>query len=60
MSTQPPISEDDCAICGRWPEAQRSKMRIFARLPLQEEQICAECQVALWAGYSDDVLKSML
>jgi len=46
------ISEDDCAVCGPWPEADRSSMRMLIdSLPLREvEQICDECLQAFWTN----------
>jgi hypothetical protein len=40
------LSEDDCAVCGRWPPALRPTMRdaIF-RVPLHEP-VCDDCMVA--------------
>jgi hypothetical protein len=50
-SGEPSVSEDDC-VCGHWPEADRSSMRILIdRLPLQEE-VCDECSVAFWRNIS--------
>jgi hypothetical protein len=39
------VSEDHCVVCGHWPEADRSSMRILIdSLPLQEvEDICDGC-----------------
>jgi hypothetical protein len=46
------ISEADCVVCGHWPEADRSSMRILIdSLPLQEvEQICDGCLLAFWSN----------
>ena len=57
-SGEPSVSEDDCVVCGHWPEADRSSMRVLIdRLPLQEE-VCDECQVAFWRniGFLDELL----
>jgi hypothetical protein len=41
------LSEDDCAICAKWPSALRPTMRdaIF-HIPLKP--ICDDCVVAFW------------
>ena len=35
---EPPTSEDDCAVCGQWPAADRRSMRLLIdTLPMREE-----------------------
>ena len=42
------VSEDDCSVCGQWPEADRAPMRtLIVRISLVEE-VCGECQMASW------------
>jgi hypothetical protein len=47
------VSEDDCVVCGDWPQAHRSSMRILIdSLPLQEvEQVCDGCLQAFWTNF---------
>jgi hypothetical protein len=42
--------EDDCIICGKWPERDRWALRAMTEwLPLQEiESVCEACLMA-WA-----------
>ena len=57
-SDEPSVSEDECVVCGHWPQADRSSMRILIdRVPLHEE-VFDECQVALWRniGFLDELL----
>jgi hypothetical protein len=43
---------EECAVCGPWPEADRSSMRMLIdSLPLREvEQICDGCLQAFWTN----------
>jgi hypothetical protein len=52
MEGHEPVNEDDCVVCGQWPEADRSSMRVLIySLPLQEvEQICDGCIQAFWTN----------
>ena len=45
---EPPTSEDDCAVCGQWPPADRRSMRLLIdTLPMQEA-VCDRCLMAFW------------
>jgi len=45
---EPPTSEDDCAVCGQWPAADRRSMRLLIdTLPMQEA-VCDRCLMAFW------------
>jgi hypothetical protein len=45
---EPSISEDDCAVCGHWPAADREAMRLMIdRISLQDD-VCDECSVAFF------------
>ena len=52
MDELPMTSEDDCIICGKWPEKDRWALReMIDSLPLQEvERVCDECLVSFWNG----------
>ena len=40
--------EDDCAVCGRWPAADREGMRVLIdNIPLRE-RFCEACLAAFW------------
>jgi hypothetical protein len=44
------MPEDDCIICGKWPERDRWALREMIRsLPLDDEQICDECLRCFWS-----------
>ena len=44
-----PINEDNCVVCGKWPEKDRWALReMIAALPLHEEPICDECLLSFW------------
>jgi len=41
-------TEDDCAVCGAWPQADRARLRKDNNcLPLREP-ICDACIVSFW------------
>jgi hypothetical protein len=43
------LSEDDCIICGKWPEKDRWALReMIDGLPLDDGPICDECLIAFW------------
>jgi hypothetical protein len=47
---EPSISEDDCAVCGDWPAADREGMRMLLdRIPLHDG-VCDLCQMEFWRG----------
>ena len=49
MDELPMTSEDDCIICGKWPEKDRWALReMIDSLPLHEEPICDECLRNFW------------
>jgi len=44
---EPSVAEDDCAVCGHWPEADREAMRLLIeRIPL--EGVCPACEMEFW------------
>ena len=49
-SDQDSVSEDNCVICGKWPENDRWALREMTdSLPLQAiESICDNCLVSFW------------
>jgi hypothetical protein len=45
---EPSVSEDDCAVCGHWPAADREAMRLLIDgMPLQDD-VCDACQWEFW------------
>jgi hypothetical protein len=47
-------SEDDCIICGKWPEKDRWALREMTdSLRLQEETVCDECLLSFWRGIAE-------
>jgi hypothetical protein len=43
------MSEDDCVVCGHWPEKDRWALReTLDTLPMFEE-VCDACLMAFWA-----------
>jgi hypothetical protein len=41
-------NEDDCLVCGYWPEADRASMRaMIDSIPLADE-VCEKCHKAWW------------
>ena len=45
-----PASEDNCVVCGEWPEAEWAYLRWFiANIPVEDlDQICDGCLGAFW------------
>ena len=44
-SDEPSVSEDECVVCGHWPEADRSSMRILIdRLPLRRKRFATNAK----------------
>ena len=45
-----PISEDECAVCGHLPGADRPAMReLLTEIPLRQP-ICDQCLAAFWTN----------
>jgi hypothetical protein len=44
------MSEDDCVICGQWPEKDRWALReMIDTIPLEDDDpVCDECLTAFW------------
>jgi hypothetical protein len=41
------VSEDDCLVCGKWPERDRWALReMIDTVPL--DGVCAACDMAWW------------
>jgi hypothetical protein len=47
-------SEDECVVCGEWPEADREYLRWFVdSVPVRDvEQICDACLLAFWENWA--------
>jgi hypothetical protein len=42
-------TNDDCIICGKWPEKDRvARRELIEGLPLNADPICDECLTAFW------------
>jgi hypothetical protein len=45
---EPAVSEDDCVVCGSWPERDRWALReMIDTIPLSDD-VCDECNMAFW------------
>ena len=60
-STDAPIREGDCIICGKWPENNRWALReMTIALPLQKiDQICDPCLSEFWSKFVSSDPKSV-
>jgi hypothetical protein len=47
-----PISEDNCVVCGEWPEADRAYLRVYHQ-PANggSGQVCDACLLAFWDNW---------
>jgi hypothetical protein len=43
-------TEDDCAVCRRWPSALRKAMRTAVNVLPLRETVCEECAVTFFAN----------
>jgi len=50
-----PISEDECILCGHWPEKDRWAMRdAIEILPLEDDGVCDACFATFWQRCAAD------
>jgi hypothetical protein len=50
-----PIFEDECILCGHWPEKDRAGLRDeIIILPLEDDDVCDACFATFWQRYAAD------
>jgi hypothetical protein len=50
-----PISEDECILCGHWPEKDRWGLRDEIEiLPLEDDGVCDACFATFWQKCAAD------
>jgi hypothetical protein len=50
-----PISDDECILCGHWPEKDRWALRdAIEILPLEDDGVCDACFAMFWQKCAAD------
>jgi hypothetical protein len=52
----PTMSEDDCAICAKWPPALRATMRQAIERVTMKGWVCDDCVIAFWENIWADAM----
>ena len=53
-----PISENECILCGSWPEKDRRTLRDKIEiLPLEDDGVCDACLAMFWQKCAADDLE---
>jgi hypothetical protein len=44
------VAEDDCSVCGKWPEKDRWALREMTNSLRLDEEVCDACLTAFFSG----------